>query len=547
MLHFSGSFGHSSRIQQAVSWVETHTLSEVSAIRNALRMHKADTDAARAAVLALSNFVAGLSSDPALDSFEVSHDLRGAFENTFRDVVDVMSIHADNVDVVRNALRLLRVSLFLADQDELLRWAPMTVEKTIEAIFNFPTDLEILLSCCLSLSGILEGVESDDSVSVIGRNDTVNALFDVLAVDSEELVEIASDVLAKAAKRVLPIIAEIVEHPNAITTIITCMFQFPRSWKIQANSCSILESIATLHDHIVKTLIANSGGVSAVLEALSNHHGSETVQMYGFKALSSLLAGVHDDIIEQMRDNIGNSVEYSLSAYIANDGIVAPILEVFWSLSRKYPYFKHYFKEAIPIVVEAMSLHLSCCRLQLAACSSLWTLAYRNDENKRLIGVCGGLRAIVHAILFHIDVKMLQKEALTAVQNLATTPRNKEELRQRGVSAILFSMWVNMDSADILSAALKALNNIIVDTENRQVSPISEETLQCIFFAMGRFPFSAAVQKDACFLLQNLTYEYSNLALMQSQREEITRLLCLAASSFSAACGMNASYILDKL
>ena len=177
----------------------------------------------------------------------------------------------------------------------------------------------------------------------------------------------------------------------------------------------------------------------------------------------------------------------------------------------------------------------------------LWVLS-SFGKNKYIIGEIGGLHVMVNALLGHIIDKQLQVDVMKVLKNLATTTENKRKIREvQGETAIVCSMWVNMDTPDILGAAFSALNNIAVDTENKIIAPLSTEMIQCVLFAMRKHPQSLAVQENGCFLLKSHTISPSNMEIMKLRKKEIDEVLILALFNFREKCCDRAQYILSAL
>jgi hypothetical protein len=333
-------------------------------------------------------------------------------------------------------------------------------------------------------------------------------------------------------------------------TIVGCLFRFQSKSAIVGNCCSILVSVMTLHDNYVLPLIAQSGGVSAILDAINNHQRDERVQESACKALSGVSRGIPQNMLHEMRVYLADTSARALQENVSNPEAAAAILEVVWYLCSRDDFFKETFsrRELIPCIVEVMNRNLYDRSVQGGGCTSLWTLSSHGD-NKRVIGDCGGLKAIINALLAHVDAIRIQKEGLTALKNLATTSRNKQLITSyRGEDAIVISLRANMvRSEEVIAAAFSALNNIAVDTATRLVAPAPDQIFECILIAMRRFQKSEPIQKNACFLLKSYTFASGNMSLMQRQKGEFVPVLSFAAENFPLACGARANYVSGML
>ena len=521
--------------------VKTHSEEEVKVLLDCFRDKKMHFRVLEKAALALSNFFHGHVND--------SDKIRTILSGSLHEAVNVMVIHENTLELQINCLRWVRVVLCYSEYTELQRWCPRIVDRIITAMTTFQNNTELQTNACLALLSIMDKIDDDESIALIGQTEGVQALVASLCSTSMEVVDFASEVVAVVVRRLFTALSEIVEGHDSCDVIIGCMFRFSESYRIQAHCCSILWSLGTLHERYVKPMIANAGGVQSILQALVNYGANEMVQEYGCKALSAISTGMQMGTIEATQHDLAHVTIHALRAHLTNPEIQTSVFELIAFLCTKDNFFTKYFStsEGIPLVIETMNRHIPNLPLQSAGITSLWSLASFGD-NKRLIGEYGGLHAIINSLLFHINSSSLQKEGMTTLKNLATTSINKQIITQyRGEESILWCLWVNMDSPVVLGAAFSALNNIAVDTEHRRVTSVSSALVSCILVAMRRFKTSETVQTNACFLLKSYTFEPTNLALMVQRKNEFITVLTLAARIFPKECGERAQLILSKL
>lgn len=544
---FQGHLDQTSSIEvgSAACIVTTHSGTEVEAFRDCLRVQKTEEDVLGNATIALSNFLCGLSP---MHEGILSDEIRALFSGALNEIVDVMACHEDDMELQTNCIRCVRVVLFAVDYTELIRGGVLVVSKIVLAMNEFPKCYELQLNACIALMALLDGIDEDDSISILGEADGINAILACFGNANEELVNFATELLAVTVGRLLTAVSVIVEGQESFECIITCMYRHQSSIRIQAHCCFILWSLATLHDSYVLPMIVESGGVTAILEAMNVNESDEMIQEYGCKALSAVAAGLPRKSFSELQQALAENTLRVLNARVQVAQIATPALEMVARLCGQDPLFKNFFSRSncIPLVIEAMKQHLSDQFVQLGGISVLWSLAGFGD-NKHTIGQHGGLQAIINALLAHIDVKQIQTDGMTVLKNLATTAMNKQIIvREGGEKAIVCSVWVNMDSDHVLVAAFAALNNIAVDRESRRVSTVSNDTLTCILLGMRRFRQSEAVQENACFLLKSYTYSPINVTRMRHQSREFCQELVMAAKSFPSTCGERAHYVLSK-
>merc|ERR1712194_626863 len=96
---------------------------------------------------------------------------------------------------------------------------------------------------------------------------------------------------------------------------------------------------------------------------------------------------------------------------------------------------------------------------------------------KEIIGVCGGVPAVVNALLAHSQSTTVQKEGLAALKNLATMSDNKQAIEQvGGEDAVLYALWIRYKDPQVVSSAYSAINNIAVDSPTKSAKLMNEKT-----------------------------------------------------------------------
>jgi hypothetical protein len=192
-------------------------------------------------------------------------------------------------------------------------------------------------------------------------------------------------------------------------------------------------------------------------------------------------------------------------------------------------------------------MQLGSSELQRSGCRLLWILS-GYGRGKQMIGECGGVSAVVNAFLAHSFSTAVQKEALTALKNLATTASNKYFITQAGgETAVQYSLWIHFRDPQVISTALSALNNIAVDSETRTVALMKSAILDIVIITIKRFPRDEHVQGNACFYLKSCSYLPANLQMMRQRGRQLVPLLMASAQNFPQQCGVRASSVATKI
>jgi hypothetical protein len=320
---------------------------------------------------------------------------------------------------------------------------------------------------------------------------------------------------------------------------------------IQAQICLILATLATLNDVYVKTVIANHGGVTAVLHVLESRRGNAYVEECACKALSGIAEGIPDSILLPIEGHVCKELMRTFTSYENAEGIQRATLEALCELCERDPeYFVSAISQSngIPLIVAAMSKNLESGDIQKAGCKFFWMMARENDDYKLELAQKGGVQATILAMMSHITSTAVQKEALTVLKHISRMSANKEVLRRDdALGAVRLSIWGNLEEPFVVCAALSALNDIAVDDATHKVATVSDDVLSCALRAMRTHPLNREVQKIGCWLLRSLTYNRKNLSLMRAEQAELFELLPAASSAFPEDCAERAQYILENI
>jgi hypothetical protein len=530
--------------------IRTHSAREITLISSALDNHKVNVNVVKNACEALCNFVCGLNvvvTDPV--DFHVSQSVAERFSGIPKEVDSALAIHEENPEVMQPVLRLLLVAVRLLNDVEMQRYSANLIARLFEIMIRFPQD-EDIHQCACSILGRFVSIENESILASMANAEGLRALLLSLQMEKETVVKFTTGILSSLLREVPTLINDVIEMAEYFQCLVNCLYRFPESVPIQAETCSILVSLATLSDSYVKAIIANSGGVNAVMLALQTHRNQSYVLEYACKALAGIAEGIPDTILFSSRENICNELLTTLAYSTNMEGVIFATMEALCEFCSRDDYFDDqlFIANAVPNIVEAMAQHVHSGDVQQAGCKLLWLLSLKNDEYKQVLGASGAIQALVTALLGHITSTAVVKEALTAIKHVSRISANKDALQQsKATDAIRLAIYSNLAESQVLSAALSALNDIAVDTSTREVTSVSDETMNSVLAATRTHPSDNEVQKIACWLLRSYTFNERNLALMRASRDELFQLLVSASSLFPEQCGERADYIIQKI
>lgn len=183
---------------------------------------------------------------------------------------------------------------------------------------------------------------------------------------------------------------------------------------------------------------------------------------------------------------------------------------------------------------------------QSGACGVLWSLSMAPADRKH-VAQLGGCKAILNAMLAHVNVVALQVMALGALKVLSFDDTSKNILRSRGALSIVGDvMQKHLDNPTIQSEGCVTLGNLSVDSASQSVIPVSLSVIDAIIKAMLGHPDSLEVHESACFTLMSLASSSDNVRLIRTN--DMSRLaLELSLQKFPDAVGVNILNLLRRL
>jgi hypothetical protein len=169
-----------------------------------------------------------------------------------------------------------------------------------------------------------------------------------------------------------------------------------------------------------RVTISLTGGLLAIVKAMSKHAGDAEVQAAGGRALQNL------------------ALDQNNKGGIASAG-------------------------GIEILVNAMNRFPDDSAVQMGGCGTFQNLVWGNDENRLRILAAGGIPAVVHAMNVHKDVSEMQEWACGALYLLSIgEPEVKEAILDvGGLSAIALAIEKNRTDGGIREKARNALARLL--------------------------------------------------------------------------------------
>mmetsp|Transcript_42754 Transcript_42754/g.129929 ORF Transcript_42754/g.129929 Transcript_42754/m.129929 type:complete len:1873 (-) Transcript_42754:491-6109(-) len=510
----------------------------IQVIIDALHSHPSHEGIQEMALLALRNFCVSMPR-PVVASNSVLPILVTVLDDTLFSV----ERNAHNLAIRQNCTGFLWALARVSDDVCQTLSCSDAVNLITESLQQYPHD-EIMQQEAIGAMATVARVP--DTHAIFGSELAVHSIISCMDRfgDRQDIVENGCSLLAALTNDSFQVKMNIVENDFSITQIIGCMYRYPDSPVIICEACTALAHLAM--DAYLKVQIASEGGIERIQYALDVHRQDPSVMKKACGALANLISGTETDILRG--NDVAKKVIAVSETYISDVELQEKCLTALWNLAVKDDQLKEDIvrSHGIAAVVHAMKLNLSSMQVQEKGCVTLWSLAVL-DAAQAEIGRVGGIDAIINGALAHVTCTQLQTEVIGVLRSLATNVDNKETIRNRGgVQTIASIMFVHYNNSAIQESACSALSNIAVNPVTNKVAHIVGNELDAVVSAMSSFPLVENVQKQACVLLRNYTFESSNIEAMKSNIM-LLNLLQMASESFPTACAERGSYILSRL
>jgi hypothetical protein len=526
------------------SWAVLHRKKVVDLLCSAIGGHPGDTQTQIASMMALENLLAPLCcADPSSPNVI---QVQGWLEPVWKQAIGALATTPDNEKLQISGLHLCWILTIISSKKELRNWVLSLLQQVCDTMDRFTSDEDLTSVACDIL---LQLKENQDCTEFMGNSSCVGYMVGLLNSDNVEFVDRASAILSTLTTKVFMAVNQMMQVPNIIRQLISCMNSQQSQHHIVTNICVILEALLNFEDTKLRYSIVENGGVAALCSAIDAHQANATLCKDACRVISLLVPCLDASALGTLKASLESTLIPLIQVHVDNPESEAAVLDLLWALGSTDDYFKGVLQseQNLQLIVQAMSCHLGSGDLQRSGCGMLWLLSgYGNG--KRLIGQLGGIQAILNAMLAHNQSTSIQKEGLTALKNLATEATNKPLLAEHDcVQVVTYALWINYQQPLVISSALSALNNIAIDSRTKSVAPLPPAILDITLSAMRRFPMDEVLQSNACFYLKSCTYLPDNRGLMKQHTKEIFSVLQQASTNFPNSCQERAQSIMKKV
>jgi hypothetical protein len=290
----------------------------------------------------------------------------------------------------------------------------------------------------------------------------------------------------------------------------------------------------------VSGVVAKTGGIEVIVDAMSCHSSSSVIQQ---RAVTTLL---HLTTTETARTAMVNakgaeSVCWAMKGFvevksIQAQGSTALCNMAFGSASSKKRIGKI---GGIDAVVKAMDSHASDSDLQARCCLALRNLTCGSRVNQWISGRACAIEAVLTALQNFPDDIGLQYQGCVALENLCRDePDNRERATDGGViEATLKIVQTHLSHAGIVEHSLALLSSLIVGNERSQFRIGQLGGVRDVVACLRQHITASSVLANGCDVLRHLMFVRENrLAILACGGLEIlVRVMREGASSQTVA------------
>eukprot|EP00978_Attheya_sp_CCMP212_P013411 scaffold33712_cov57-Attheya_sp.AAC.2 len=528
--------------------VSIRTVNEARAILQGIRLHSKSSDVLTHAFLAMRNFLCvATDSTSGISETEMQSVLISAVDSA----VQALIAHPSSLAVLENACGALWGLSSRSPEICFAVGRAGAILSIYDAMDEFPHEQELqenALGALASLCSIAENIEE------AGLEEGVASIVHCLETFSEEetIAEKGISVMSALSSGSYDAKVVLVQQDNSVNRIIESMYKYPSSARIVMDACSAISNLTI--DPLVSQNIASQGGIDRLANATREHSSNPIVLENVISAIAALVTAVDNEILH------GNDITFCVfqtrRLHIEDPGVQAKFLSVILSLVMKdavgattkigvnMQELKR--RDVCRLVLESTQYHIGHLGVQQFGMEVIWWLA-NDEECQKDIVRYDGISIILNALMAHTTDFQVQKSALGTICILGREPEHKVIIAEdNGVDTIVGTIWINMNSPEIVSMGCTALANIAFNGKTHEVARIMDIEVEAVTSAMDEYPESEIVQSSACVLLRNSTFAHENIYIL-SNCEKLPRLLRTAIANFPNECSERVTFIVSSL
>lgn len=303
----------------------------------------------------------------------------------------------------------------------------------VEAMRNYPNSHEVQEHAARALANISE----------VSLSDAAAALEQIVA--SMKRHERCAEVQEESCRAIVtlslasPVNKDRLYQLGGAGAVVAAMTHFPRHQLVQQEACNALAHLAYEHANLNRE-VTELHGVQLLLTAMETHVDSPKVQLNACGGLSAL---AFDNPVAQKQIFELNGVQCVIRAMENFERLrmlelgCSALGTLAWNTDIK----EEVAVQAVPEILKAMRAHEDNPLLQKSTCRAISQFAFNSESNRQLLADAGAIPLIVNAMRIHLSSEKLVAHALKALTYLCWENVNvAEKIIHENVEEVLQSI-----------------------------------------------------------------------------------------------------------
>jgi hypothetical protein len=522
-------------------------------VLRAMENYRAHAAVQKACCVALSRLAEAFLESRKQDTGEEDVESSLVVSKTFPLVLVALETHRDDADFEESAAHLSSVLFCCCNSYETKKeWGIRLMRQCrFEPHEDTPPTSRYLVACDAATTLLFGEAGSADDDSVV-QNETIEFLVTMLRHPHLRVVLPASETLALFTQQGFEASRYLVQVEGVASTILACMQRFPGgpdSAQVQRSLLTLFVSKGALQDYRYQDEIANCGGLKAILVVLDIYSNNDLLVESACRALLVVLTRVKQELLWAGREPLTHAIIEAVRAHRENLSVLTVVTDVIRCLCTDDSDFRKVFaRSIIKPLVASMDHHFANPLFLASGCTILRMVARYGSQGA--LRESSATEMITNAMLSHLDCSTLLEEGLMTLAKLAGNPTTRSciddfDKIERTVICLMRANYLN---PDVLAEAFGALNNVVVDSAEKTVARLSDETvLEILVDAMKRFPDSKALLMNASLLLNSFTYEPDNFQMLHDVSSTLVPVLVEVSEKYPGDVQKLAIQIMHKL
>ena len=321
---------------------------------------------------------------------------------------------------------------------------------------------------------------------------------------------------------------------KVLDTVISTMERNKSDASFQENALAALSNLAAAKENLPE-MIVRKGVVERIIDVLNTHSSLPSVLLRACNVITNLASHNSPLKAKIIEKGAGGSIIIVMVMNPDHVKLLETAIRAIRNLTTHEKSSQAEFANngGVDSVISAMQKHRDVAQIQREGSWSLANLATTID-NREVIGDCGGIDVVVRCLFVHPEDADAVEKSLRALYNLSLDPHNAGIIMEiGGVSAIVQTMQGHTESAAVQEMGCANLASLADRSFDNKLTIVDEEALDAIVMSMVLNSEDAEVQKQACRALNMLCVPDN---FQQMLAANIVELVTAAGEKFPEEC-----------